>query len=80
MTWDGEWCEAPGNASEVWPARLEPLRSRPGEWARFGPFALDSTRRQVRRILAGKYGAGFVAKRRTEAHQDWIYVCFEAAA
>jgi len=79
MSWDGEWCEAPPvvTGPTLWRRRLEPLRSEPGRWARFGGYGLFTTGKQVARINSGAYGEGFTARRASENGQDWIYVCFE---
>ena len=76
--WDGQWVEGPPPRGPrmVWPQRLAPLRENPGMWARFGPYAVETTGHQVAAIKGGRYGPGFDAYRRAEDRQDWIYVSF----
>lgn len=80
VSWDGEWVpELPPMppTTGLWQSRLEPLTDRPGEWARFGPFA-PGAQAIVKRIRDGAYGPGFESCRRRIEGQDWIFVKYES--
>lgn len=81
-TWDGQWSSPPPRkrGNEVWASRLAPVRERPGEWAKFGPFSYLGTSHQVAKIKRGVYGSGFDAYRTAIAGKDWIFVCFAGPA